>query len=86
VDDQSLPFESLKQSFRLTKGFLLKMLIVLSIILLLVAVPVEISAYYGFVSILLAFTYPFASIILAVGYRKLVYSHQDVDDDLAETK
>jgi hypothetical protein len=86
VDDQSGPFESLKQSFRMTKGFILKMLIILLLILLLVAVPAEMSAYYGFLSFLLAFTYPFASIILSVAYRKLVYSHQDVDDDLAETK
>ncbi|MFI5163204.1 MAG: hypothetical protein ACHQHN_18135 [Sphingobacteriales bacterium] len=86
VDDQSRPFESMKQSFRLTKGFLLKMLIILFLILLLVAGPAKISEYYGFASILLAFTYPLASIVLSVAYRKLVYSHQDVDDDLAETK
>jgi uncharacterized membrane protein len=28
---------------------------------------------------------PFANIILLAAYRKLVYSHQDVDDDLSET-
>ena len=28
---------------------------------------------------------PFVNIILIVAYRKLVYSHQDVDDDIAET-
>ncbi|WP_432326756.1 hypothetical protein ACRQ5D_23225 [Mucilaginibacter sp. P25] len=28
---------------------------------------------------------PFANIILMAAYRKLVYSHLDVDDDLSET-
>ena len=28
---------------------------------------------------------PFVNIILLVAYRKLVYSHLDVDDDIAET-
>ena len=32
------------------------------------------------------FVIPLVNIILVVAYRKLVYSHQDVDDDLAETK
>ncbi|NNU33951.1 hypothetical protein HK413_06925 [Mucilaginibacter sp. S1162] len=40
---------------------------------------------FGFISIAIIFTYPFVNILLAVTYRKLVYSHQDVDDDIAET-
>jgi len=28
---------------------------------------------------------PFVNILLVVAYRKLVYSHQDVDDDVSET-
>ncbi len=32
------------------------------------------------------FYIPFVNILLVVAYRKLIYSHQDVDDDLAETK
>ena len=28
---------------------------------------------------------PFVNIILIVAYRKLVYSHLDVDDDIGET-
>ena len=85
VDDHSGPIESMKQSFRLTKGYLLKVLIILGIILLFIGVPAKISQYYPLVSITIMFTYPFVNIILAVTYRKLVYSHQDVDDSLNET-
>jgi hypothetical protein len=87
VDDQSGGFESLKQSFQLTKGYFFKVFIMLCIILLLIALPAGLSQYegFGFISIAIIFTYPFVNIILAVTYRKLVYSHQDVDDDIAET-
>lgn len=85
VDDQSGAFESLKQSFDLTRGYFLKVLTMLGIILLLIALPAIIAQYYPFVSLTIIFTYPFVNIILAVTYRKLVYSHQDVDDDIAET-
>ncbi len=85
VDDQSGAIESLKQSFELTRGYFLKVLTMLGIILLLIALPALIAQYYPFVSITIIFTYPFVNIILAVTYRKLIYSHQDVDDDIAET-
>lgn len=85
VDDHSGPIESLKQSSWLTKGYLLKTLIIFLVIMLLVVLPAEGSEYYKFISFLLAFTYPFVSIILAVSYRKLIYSHQDIDDDPTET-
>lgn len=87
VDDQSGGFESLRQSFQLTKGYFFKVLIMLCIILLLIALPAILSQYngLGFISVAIIFTYPFVNIILAVTYRKLVYSHQDVDDDIAET-
>ena len=85
VDDQSGSIESLKQSFELTKGYFLKVLTMLGIILLLIALPAIIAQYYPFVSVTIIFTYPFVNIILAVTYRKLIYSHQDVDDDIAET-
>lgn len=85
VDDQSGAIESLKQSFELTRGYFLKVLTMLGIILLLIALPALIAQYYPFVSLTIIFTYPFVNIILAVTYRKLVYSHQDVDDDIAET-
>jgi len=85
VDDRSGPIESLRQSFQLTKGYLLKIVLILGIILLLIALPAIISQYYPFISLIIIFTYPFVNIILAVTYRKLVYSHLDVDDDIAET-
>ncbi|RVU02803.1 hypothetical protein EOD41_02365 [Mucilaginibacter limnophilus] len=85
VDDDSGPFESLKQSFILTKGYLLKIISILGIILLLIALPVTLSKIYPIISVAMLFTYPFVNIVLAVTYRKLVYSHMDVDDDVAET-
>lgn len=87
VDDQSGAFESIRQSFQLTKGYFFKVLIMLCIILLFIALPAALSRYdgFGFISIAIIFTYPFVNILLAVTYRKLVYSHQDVDDDIAET-
>jgi hypothetical protein len=85
VDDHSGPIESLKQSFQLTRGVVLKVLVILVIILLLIALPAKISQYYPLVSVTIVFSYPFVNIILAVTYRKLIYSHQDVDDDLTET-
>ena len=85
VDDQSGAIESLKQSFELTRGYFLKIITMLGIILLFIALPAIVAQYYPFVSITIIFTYPFVNIILAVTYRKLIYSHQDVDDDIAET-
>ncbi|MFA6082943.1 hypothetical protein [Mucilaginibacter sp.] len=85
VDDASGPFESLKQSFQLTKGHLLKVVLILGIIILFIALPAKLAQYYPVISITILFTYPFVNIILAVTYRKLVYSHKDVDDDIAET-
>jgi len=85
VDDHSGPIESLKQSFQLTKGVVLKVLVILAIILLLIALPAKVAQYYPLVSVTIVFTYPFVNIILAVTYRKLIYSHQDVDDDITET-
>jgi len=79
VDDDSGPFESLSQSFALTKGNLIKIILVLLISIALIAL--------GFIALIIGIiiTYPLVNIILVVTYRKLVYSHQDVDDDIAET-
>jgi hypothetical protein len=85
VDDHSGPIESLKQSFKLTRGYILKILLILLVILFLIGLPAQISEYYRLVSITFAFTYPFVNIILAVTYRKLIYSHQDIDENLNET-
>ncbi|HZX59297.1 MAG TPA: hypothetical protein VFE54_11245 [Mucilaginibacter sp.] len=86
VDDHSGPLESLRQSLELTKGYLLKLLAVLLIIVIFIALPAKLSQYYPLVSLTIIFTYPFVNIILAVTYRKLIYSHQDLDDAPAETK
>jgi hypothetical protein len=85
VDDHSGPIESLKQSFALTKDYMLKVLSILGIIILLIAIPIKISQYVPLFSIFILFAYPFVNIVLIVTYRKLVYSHKDVDDDVAET-
>jgi hypothetical protein len=85
VDDRSGPLESLKQSFELTYGYMLKILAILGIIVLLIAIPALLSYYSAFFSLIIMFTYPFVNIILAETYRKLVYSHKDVDDDVSET-
>jgi len=85
VDDHSGPIESLQQSFALTKDYMLKVLSILGIIIIFIAIPIFISQYFPLFSIFILFTYPFVNIILIVTYRKLVYSHQDVDDDVAET-
>lgn len=79
VDDDSGPFESLKQSFNITQGNLTKIILILLISIALIAL--------GFLALVIGviITYPLVNIILVVTYRKLVYSHQDVDDDVAET-
>ncbi|RFZ84876.1 hypothetical protein DYU05_04525 [Mucilaginibacter terrenus] len=85
VDDASGPIESIKQSFDLTKGYILKVVLILLSIIIFIAIPAWLSQYFPLISITIVFTYPFVNIILAVTYRKLIYSHQDVDDDIAET-
>jgi uncharacterized membrane protein len=87
VDDDSSPFESLKQSFYTTKSNMLKILLLLAIILFLIALPVIIANFLKFsiFGIGLILTYPFVNIVLIVAYRKLVYSHIDADDDVSET-
>ena len=41
VDDHSGPIESIRQSFKLTKGYILKIALMLIIVLLLIALPAE---------------------------------------------
>ena len=85
VDDNSGPFESLGQSFFITKNNILKILALLAIIIVLIAIPVLIALVFSLFGIALIITYPFVNIILIVAYRKLVYSHKDIEDDLSET-
>jgi hypothetical protein len=78
VDDSSGPFESVVQSFKLIKGNFIKYFLLFLII--------EAMVFVGTVTIvLMLFVIPFVNIILVVAYRKLIYSHQDIDDDLSET-
>ncbi len=88
VDDDSGPFESLRQSFELTKNSILKIILIMLINLVLIATPVLAAIYFkvGILAVIgLILTYPFVNIILIVTYRKLIYSHKDVDDYIAET-
>lgn len=78
VDDASGPIESVVQSFHLIRGNFLKYFLIFIII--------EALIFIGSLTILgILFVIPFVNIILVTTYRKLVYSHQDVDDDLSET-
>ncbi|RYZ92720.1 MAG: hypothetical protein EOP47_30050 [Sphingobacteriaceae bacterium] len=78
VDDESGPFESVIQSVKLIRGNVIKYLILFVIIEVLISVGT-----FTIVGVLLVI--PFVNILLTVTYRKLVYSHLDVDDDIAET-
>jgi hypothetical protein len=101
VDDDSTPFESLKQSFGITSGNFFKTLfigIIIVAIMILTLIPfvsilslfrpsrdsldflIKISFYLWFVV-----AFPMVQVIIMVTYRKLVYSHLDIDDDTAET-
>jgi len=101
ADDDSSPLESLIQSFGITKDNFFKTLAVLFIIIgimLAALVPIilliilsGINEDTGEYVFKLAFycwfilVFPFVQVIIMATYRKLVYSHQDVDDDIAET-
>ncbi|WP_428329562.1 hypothetical protein [Mucilaginibacter sp.] len=78
VDDQSGPFESVVQSFSLIKGNFVKYFLLFLLIEGMVLVG-------SITRIGMIFVVPFVNILLVVAYRKLVYSHLDVDDDITET-
>lgn len=78
VDDESGPFESVKQSFDLIKGNFWKYFLLFIFIEILVLIG-------SFTVIGMVFVIPFVNIVLVVAYRKLIYSHLDVDDEIAET-
>jgi len=78
VDDGSGPFESVAQSFNLIKGNFVKYFLLFLLI--------ELMVFLGTVTrIGMIFVIPFVNILLVVAYRKLIYSHLDVDDDITET-
>jgi hypothetical protein len=102
VDDDSNPIESLKQSFEATKdnffktlamfliviGFVVALLIPVIVISHLFDIDDDNNAYASklmyYCWVLLAF--PAVQVLIMVTYRKLVYSHKDVDDnDFLET-
>lgn len=101
VDDDSAPIESLKQSFEITKDNFFKTLgifaIIISILVVTLIPLVVVISLFGldegkrdFIFRLASYcwvllTFPFIQVIIMVTYRKLVYSHKDVDDDIAET-
>jgi hypothetical protein len=101
VDDDSQPFESLRQSFGITKGNFFKTLligVIIFAVMVATLIPIvsilglfkrgnndldflfKISFYIWFV-----IAFPMVQVIIMVTYRKLVYSHQDVDDDVSES-
>jgi len=78
VDDSSGPFESIGQSFRLIKGNFFRYFILF--------VLIEALLFISSITVIgVLLVVPFVDIILVVAYRKLIYSHLDVDDDVAET-
>jgi hypothetical protein len=97
VDDDSGPFESLKRSFEITRDNFFKTLgiyIIILLILFIALIPVFLiinifdldKPDHSYVFILAFYcwfllTFPFIQVIIMVTYRKLVYSHLDVDDD-----
>jgi hypothetical protein len=101
VDDDSQSFEALNQSFEITKdNFFNTLGIVIIILGVLIITLIPIVTIVGFfrneaedggVIFKLAFylwfviAFPTVQVLIMVTYRKLVYSHQDVDDDIAET-
>ncbi|QQL51064.1 glycerophosphoryl diester phosphodiesterase membrane domain-containing protein [Mucilaginibacter ginkgonis] len=102
VDDDSGASESLKQSFRVTRGNFFKivaliiiviatvfllLLIIAGIITLLVDEDSSMRSFaiYAAVICWFAISFPIVQVMIMVTYRKLVYSHLDVDDDVSET-
>jgi hypothetical protein len=78
VDDGCGPFESISQSFQLIRGNFLKYF--------LLFILIEAMVFVGSITVIgMIFVIPFVNILLVVAYRKLVYSHLDVDDDITET-
>jgi hypothetical protein len=97
VDDDSSPFESLRQSFEATKDNFFKtlavFLIIVGVAIAGVLVMYIIEDIFGvneednpYLTKLLfycwvIFAFPIIQVLIIVTYRRLVYSHKDVDDD-----
>lgn len=102
VDDDSGAFESLKQSFAITKNNFFKLVALILIVLVFIAVLLVIinavitlfttenttsEAYILKIAGIFwfALSFPTVQVMIMTTYKRLVYSHQDVDDDIAET-
>ncbi|WP_461451907.1 hypothetical protein [Mucilaginibacter sp.] len=101
VDNDSTPFESLRQSFSATQDnfwkifamffIILAYMIVAIIPIFLVVIISGVDDENSFLVQKLMFyswfilTFPAVQVLIMVTYRKLVYSHLDVDDDISET-
>ena len=101
ADENSGAIESLKQSFGLTKNHFIKTLsIVLIIIAFMITsiIPLVMlikilqpnanqNNYFFALGFYLWYViaFPVVQVIVMVTYRRLIYSHQDVDDDVMET-
>jgi len=100
VDADSGPIESLKQSFYITWNNFFKMLALILIVvgfiaLLLIVINLlitllfdtETNAYVAKIAAIcwFAISFPTVQVMIMATYRKLVYSHKDVDDDVSET-
>lgn len=100
VDEDSGPIESLKQSFFITRNNFFKILALVLIVVGFIAIllllinliitlffDIEHSAYVVRIAGIcwIAVSFPVVQVMIMATYRKLVYSHLDVDDDVSET-
>jgi hypothetical protein len=100
VDEDSGPIESLKQSFYITwnnffkvlglilivVGFIALLLIIINLIITLLF-DVDSNSYIAKIAAIcwFAVSFPTVQVMIMATYRKLVYSHKDLDDDVSET-
>jgi len=100
VDEDSGPIESLKQSFYITWNNFFKMLALILIVVGFIAIlliiinllitllfDVETNSYVAKIAAIcwFAVSFPTVQVMIMATYRKLVYSHKDIDDDVSET-
>ncbi len=100
VDEDSGPIESLKQSFYITWNNFFKMVALILIVVVFIALlliiinllitllfDVETNGYIVKIAAIcwFAVSFPTVQVMIMATYRKLVYSHKDVDDDVSET-
>ncbi len=74
VDDESSSFQSLRQSFQLTKDNLLKIMSVFMLVIALIVIGI-LALGIGVI-----ITFPFTNVVLVVTYRKLVNNYSDEDE------